>query len=335
MPWAPQTSRLLVVAGLWERLRGSLVSALIELVLRTLSSLGKLHPYAIRIRRQVRVQRNLRYADGAGAAHLLDVYRPRDREGPLPVLVYIHGGGFRILSKETHWMFGSEFARRGYLVFSINYRLARPFPEALEDVVRALKWITEHAQEYGGRSDPWVYAGESAGANLSLALAIMHCWSRPEALAREIFALPVRPSAVLPMCGMLEVGNGERYLEREELPLWLRDRIRVICRGYLPTPAENPDDHALADPLRFLESAGPPDRPLPPIFASCGTRDPVLDDTRRLGPALERFASQSEIRLYEGGIHAFQAFVWTRLARRAWEDQDAFLRALGLPALGP
>ena len=53
-------------------------------------------------------------------------------------MLYVHGGGFRILSKDTHWIMGLAFARRGFLVFNIGYRLApkHPFPAAIADAVR-------------------------------------------------------------------------------------------------------------------------------------------------------------------------------------------------------
>src|SRR5215468_3738307 len=97
---------------------------------RGLSRLGQLHPLADPASHGVDVIRDVAYRPTGRRAHRLDVYLPRDRhrrrrgEGPLPVVLYIHGGGFRILSKETHWMMGLAFARRGYLVFNINYRLA-------------------------------------------------------------------------------------------------------------------------------------------------------------------------------------------------------------------
>ena len=82
---------------------------------------------------------------------------------------------------------------------------------------------------------------------------------------------------------------------------------------------------ALADPLVLLEQGGAPDRPLPPFFAPVGTRDPLLDDTRRLRDAIERLGGVCDARFYKGGIHAFHAFVWDELARACWKDQFEFL----------
>lgn len=309
------------------RIRSRAVSLLIELLLRTLSNFGRLHPYARRLRRGVQLERDLRY--GPGAQDTFDVYRHDDFPGPRPVLVYIHGGGFRILSKDTHWMFGQEFARRGFVVFSINYRLQRPFPAALEDSARAILHIHEVAAEHGGDLSRLVYAGESAGANLSLALSLLHCFRRPEPFAPAVFALPHRPQVVLPACGIHEVHAPERYLAMESIPVWMRDRIKAVCRGYLPEAMEPDPANLLASPLRFLESAPAPDHALPAIFAPCGTRDPVMDDTVRLGAALTRLGVPHAAPLYAGGIHSFHAWVWSPLAQRLWREQDAFLAEHG------
>ena len=113
------------------------------------------------------VIRDLAYAEESRRReHRLDVYRPKQADGPLPVVMYIHGGGFRILSKDTHWMMGLAFARRGYLVFNVGYRLAptHPFPAAIEDSCRAFEWVVAHAARFGGDLERLVIAGESSGA---------------------------------------------------------------------------------------------------------------------------------------------------------------------------
>jgi acetyl esterase len=188
--------------------------------------------------------------------------------------------------------------------------------------------------EYGGDPSRIAYAGESAGANLATALAIAGCWRRDERFARAVWDLGLAPAAVLPACGILEVTNSERYLTRDDLPIWVRDRIARVCRCYLPEAGPDPDAVALASPLTFLERASLPDRPLPPFFAPCGAADWIADDSRRLDRALDRLGIIHESPFYEGGIHAFHALMWTDLSRRLWDDQDAFLSRHVGPARG-
>jgi acetyl esterase len=82
-------------------------------------------------------------------------------------------------------------------------------------------------------------------------------------------------------------------------------------------------------PLERRDLGPTGERPLPAFFAPVGTRDPLLDDTRRLEKALTNLGVPVEARYYPGGIHAFHAMVWDPAARRCWRDALAFLdRAL-------
>jgi acetyl esterase len=319
-------------------LRQALTGKAIETVLSGLSSGGRFfHPKAQPWRDGVEVARNIPYLQDGGehGQWLLDIYRPIGATGKLPVMLYVHGGGFRILSKDSHWMFGCGYAQAGFLVVNINYTLSRfaPFPAAVEDTFEAFRWLVKNIEAWGGDLDRLVFAGESAGANLVTSLAIACCWKRPEPHARLVHKLGVVPQALMPACGFLQASNPDRYLVNESLPTFVRDRIAQICRTYLPDSPAYTDATALADPVAFLEEADTPDRPLPPTFVACGTRDPVLEDSVRLGKALERFDSPSQLKLYEGGIHAFHAFVWDPAAVQCWADGDAFIQQhAGVPA---
>ncbi|MEO7113739.1 MAG: alpha/beta hydrolase, partial [Polyangiaceae bacterium] len=94
----------------------------------------------------VAVMRNIVYGPTATRAHMLDVYVPLLRSKPRPVVMYVHGGGFSMLSKDTHRVMAMAFARRGYIVFNINYRMGQKnaFPAPLEDCAEALVWVHRH-----------------------------------------------------------------------------------------------------------------------------------------------------------------------------------------------
>jgi acetyl esterase len=243
-------------------------------------------------------------------------------------VLYVHGGGFRILSKDTHWVMGLAFARRGYAVFNINYRLAprHPYPAALQDACAALAWVQTHARDYGADPSNLVLAGESAGANLVTGLAIAACAPRPEPWARAVYDAGVVPRAVLAACGILQVSDPHRFSRRRRLPAWLMDRIHEVSDAYLPGGMRyDAGGTELADPLLVLEGAQEFTRALPPFFAFAGTADPLLDDTRRLGAALAKRGVPCELRYYPGELHAFHAFVWRRAAVRCWREMFAFL----------
>lgn len=307
-----------------DALRKRGVGLLIDTSLRSLSRAGRLHPEARALHDGVRVTRNLRYLDSGLSAHTLNVYRPEEAgPGPLPVLIYVHGGGFRILSKDSHWMMALKFARQGYVVFSINYRLApaHRFPAAIHDTFDAVRWIVEHAAEHGGDPDDLTLAGESAGANLILGVVAAHCYRLDDPQAAELHGRGLNIRAALPACGMLQVTDPERFTRRRpNLPPWLYDRIVEVCATY-----HDGESHPLADPLVQFETGGAPVRPLPPMLAICGTRDPILDDTRRLGAAITAAGGRCDVEIYPGGIHAFHAVFWREPARSAWRAQLDFL----------
>ena len=220
------------------------------------------------------------------------------------------------------------FARAGYLVFNINYRLAPefPFPAAHMDAAQAYHFVVEKASEYGGDIGRLVLAGESAGGNIVTALTLATCYRRPEAFAERLFELGVVPGAVAPACGILEVSNCARYEGRRGIGRFLVDRIMEVEEAYLRHSSHALDQHEIANPLQILEKGEAPVRALPPFFVPCGTWDPLLDDSYRLSRALAALGVRCDYRVYPRGIHAFHALVWQGIARQCWRDQLSFLR---------
>ena len=294
-----------------------------------LSLVSRLHPAARPKRQGIEVIRNVPYTDEGGRDHLLDIYRPLKKRKHSPGVLYVHGGAFRILSKDTHWGMAMAFCRGGYTVFVNNYRLAprHRFPAAVEDSCRAALWVSKNAHKYGVDADRLVFAGESAGANLVTSLAIACAYKRKEPWARSLYDTGIMPKAVLPNCGMLQVTDPHRLVRRyPHMAPWISDRLIEASRGYLGREQfENLD---LADPLVFLERGREPDRPLPPFYACVGTKDPLIDDTRRLGAALESLKVPYQVAIYPNEVHAFHALLWRRVARDCWRQQFRFLKPL-------
>jgi acetyl esterase/lipase len=128
--------------------------------------------------RRVDVLRNVRYAEGAGRRHRLDVYRPATAVTKAPVLVQIHGGGWIIGDKrEQGRPLMHHLAANGWVCVAPNYRLSPrvAFPEHLIDVKRALAWVREHIAEYGGDPGFVAITGGSAGGHLAALAALTPC----------------------------------------------------------------------------------------------------------------------------------------------------------------
>jgi acetyl esterase len=316
------------LAQVLTRARVRAGALVVDNMFRGLAAAGRLLPIANPERHDIELVRNLAYVSSGDHQHLVDVWRPRAAPAPLPVVLYLHGGSFRILSKDSHWMMALTFAQRGYLVFNASYRLAprHPFPAAVEDACRAYQFAVANAARFGGDATRLVLAGESAGANLALTLALATSYARREPYARELFDAGVVPRALVPMCGLLQVSDPGRFARRRHLPAWIADRMNEVTAAYLFGHEQaTPEELELADPLRVLERAEPPARPLPPMIATVGTRDPILDDTRRLDAALERLKVPHEVHYYEGEPHAFQALYFMNNARDSWRRTFAFL----------
>jgi acetyl esterase len=279
-----------------------------------------------RVRHRMAACRRIEDVEYAGVPLRLDILAPA-RPGPHPVLIYLHGGAFAILSKRTHRAIAAAYVAQGYLVCNVDYRLApqHPFPAAVEDACAAWSWAADHVGEFGGDREHMALAGESAGANLALAVTLACCSRRPEPFAAPLFARGLRPRAALLYYGFLQTSMPERY--RQSGASALATRIAIdAARSYLGASAGRPGpEHALADPLLVVE-AMEADPGLPPIFIAAGLDDPVAPDSRRLDDALTRLRSPRTSHFYPGETHGFHVMFWRAQSAQCWRDSFAFLQ---------
>ncbi len=275
----------------------------------------------------IAVHRNIAYGPAEDHWNRLDVYVPTRPRRPMPVVMYVHGGGFAMLSKDTHRVMALAIARAGYLVFNINYRQGsgHRYPHPIEDACLALRWVRDQCARYGGDPDRIAIAGESAGGNLVTALAVACSYRRPEAFARAVFDADIKLRAVIATYGFLDLGHTEQYLAHPRMSLWTKALLRDAARSYLGYDVQRAsDEHPLASPLCIIEEEQP-DRPLPPFFVSVGTRDPLLRCSRRLKAALDQLGTECEMHVSPGEIHGYDAMVWRPAARAKWVAAHAFL----------
>ncbi|MFT3921165.1 MAG: alpha/beta hydrolase [Myxococcales bacterium] len=318
------------------RISGSLPRSVEKLATLGLEAVGRIQQRASLER--VRVIRNVPYLGSGLRSHQLDVYIPQAQQGPLPVVLYVHGGVFMWCSKETHFFVGHAYANAGFVVFNLNYRLAprNKYPAAIEDVAEALRWVHDNAARFGGDATRLVLAGESAGANLVSSLAIACASPRPESWARALFEGGVSPRAVVAACGILQVSQAGRLGAKPRLGPIVRRVLNQLPDVYVDLRGPwAPGELDLLDPLRIFESNYRFSRTLPGFFLPVGTSDPLVDDTRRMGEALARRGVPHEVRYYSGELHAFHFMFWREAARRCWAETFRFIdRQLRRPALG-
>lgn len=114
--------------------------------------------------------RDIPYMDDGLAAHRMDIFRPKEAEGRLPVIVNLHGGGLVLCTKDVNRPFCVELAKRGYLVFCVDYPLVPEVtvPQMLRDVCAAMDRAAELLESFGGDPNRVYLVGDSAGAFLSV-----------------------------------------------------------------------------------------------------------------------------------------------------------------------
>lgn len=119
---------------------------------------------------------DISYCDSGDSAQKMDIYYPTSQSSAMPLLVYIHGGGWvegDKASGESNTFF-NELLDRGYVIISLNYRLApqHPFPAQIQDVKCAIRFIRSHASEYGIDPQRIGAFGSSAGGHLAALLGV-------------------------------------------------------------------------------------------------------------------------------------------------------------------
>ena len=166
----------------------------------------------------VSVIRDVPYLKDGNRAHLLDIYSPITYEDEIPVIVYIHGGGFESGSKDLTRHFCMKLSNYGFLVFSLEYRLC---PETnvygqLQDIAAALHYVDKMGPKFRGIPGMIHMAGDSAGAFLAIYTAAIQ---RNPVLAR---AAEVRPcyleiKSLALISGMYYIQKMPGYVQRRVL----------------------------------------------------------------------------------------------------------------------
>ncbi len=120
------------------------------------------------------------------------IYTP-EGPGPFPILVYFHGGGWVVCSIETHDAWSRHITNMiGCIVVAVNYRQAPedPFPAAVDDAFAAVQWAAANGASFDGDGSRLAVAGDSAGGNLSAAVALIARDQGGPKLAYQVLITP-------------------------------------------------------------------------------------------------------------------------------------------------
>ena len=196
--------------------------------------------------------RNIHYGDHG---QRLDIRRPRNprSEGPLPVLMHIHGGA---------WIYGRKddgqavplmnyMAKRDWISVSISYRLSpgATFPDHIVDCKQALVWIKDHIEEYGGDPDFIMVTGGSAGGHLTSLLALSN---GHEAFQPGFEDRDTSVQGAVPFYGIFDFTDEHGLHHHEGMTELLEDNILKLDM------IGNEDAYREASPIQYISKDSPP-----------------------------------------------------------------------------
>jgi acetyl esterase/lipase len=250
--------------------------------------------------RNVDVTRNRRlpYAPG-GRRFEMDVFHHKDKPAGAPVLLQVHGGAWVVGKKDQQGIpLMLHMAARGWVCVAINYPLSprARWPEHLVAVKRAIQWIREHSQEYGGDPSFVAVTGGSAGGHLAAMAALT---ADDKTLQPGFEDVDTTVQACIPHYGVYDFTDesGAKYT---------RQRLDSLLRRYvMSADAAYPDDYRAASPL-FRVSADAP--PFMVVHGGNDTLVPVIEARAfvdRLREVAKNPVVYAEI---PGAQHAFDIF---------------------------
>src|SRR5438477_8509721 len=133
------------------------------------------------------VKRDIPYADPAHERQVLDVYAPRNAKD-LPVVFWIHGGGWQTGDKTSVQMKPQFFVDKGFVFVSTNYRLlpSADMATVVRDIAKSIRWVHDHIAEHGGDPSRLFIMGHSAGAQLAALICTDERYLKAEGLSLAI-----------------------------------------------------------------------------------------------------------------------------------------------------
>ncbi|MGV3480090.1 MAG: alpha/beta hydrolase [Sphingobium sp.] len=249
------------------------------------------------------------------------IHRPKDR-GDMPILVYIHGGGWTMFSLDTHDRLMREYAARaGVAVVGVDYSLSpeAKFPVALDEIVSAIRWLRAEGAALGLDASRIAIAGDSVGGNMTITANL-----RLRAAGEPVLA------AMLVNYGALDSRPVHPSYRRYDGPDYnlTTAEMAVFWANYARDAGDLDDPFAC--PMR-ADPAG-----LPPAFIAIAECDVLADENRIMAARLAEAGSAVTLRIYPGATHSFlEAVSIAPLADRALAEASAWLAdTLGMAVNG-
>jgi acetyl esterase len=221
----------------------------------------------------------------------LRLYRPDASGQALPVLLYLHGGGWTIGDLDTHDVLCRQLAREaGCAVVAVDYRMGpeHRFPAAVDDCVQAFRWVLAQAPDLHLDPRRTAVGGDSAGGNLAAALCLVQ---REAGEPLPGFQLLIYPATDMRAVAPSHTTNGQGYMLTSDSIAWYRG-------NYIANAAQWTDWRA--SPLLAASHAG-----LPPALVLTAGFDPLRDEGLQYANALSAAGVPTQYVCFERQIHGF------------------------------
>lgn len=224
------------------------------------------------------------------------IHRPEGSKGPVPAILYLHGGG--MIAGTAEMMAGAHkrlAQESGAVVVAPNYRLApeAPFPGGLEDCYAALIWLRKHAAELGVDPARIAVMGDSGGGGLAAALALLARDRKQVAVKAQILVYPMLDDRT----GTADAPSDDpltgEFVVNRALAAFAWDQVRGV------SPVE-------PDQRRYLSPALAPDlEGLPPTLILTGALDLFRDEDIAYAQRLLQSGVPTDLQVYGGAVHGF------------------------------
>ncbi len=261
-----------------------------------------------------------RWVQARGRRILCRVHRP-NTDAPLPVLVWLHGGGWVFSSIDTVDKLVREYAAGAQVAtVSVDYALSPEarFPQAVLECAAVVRHIAAHGGEWGLDPARIVIGGDSAGGNLAFATALLLRDTGSAALRGILSAYPVTAPDF----------DSPSYVEFAEGYGLTRAAMKAFWNAYLRDPADH--HNPLAAPLRADVSG------LPPTLIQLAELDVLRSDGEAMAERLRQAGVPATLETYKGMLHGFIRLTGeVAVARIAMEDACAWLKGRMERSEGP